>query len=210
MCIILGAMFEMNFEDAMDTAKNIADKNITLAVHESQIGDWMENFQIHELQLLNKTCSWKSIKDDKCVDECSCIKLIAESAYKGEEIWDDYGGVSTLNFASVRATQYEEIIKELMREGKYAIMKSYLTPNETYWGVQYNQGMGWHRSEDTVHGINPSKGYLTNKKWIFNEDITIFFYNYIPIYIFTCSFPLARLGMFSYGARGLNADKASD
>ena len=75
---------------------------------------------------------------------------------------------------SIRSTQYEEIIKELLREGNYTIMKSYLTPNELSWGVEYNQGMGWHRSEDMVHGINPNRGYLTNKKWAFNEDINIF------------------------------------
>ena len=69
---------------------------------------------------------------------------------------------------------YEEIIKYgLLEKGNFSIMKSYLTQPELSWGDQYNQGMGWHRSEDTVHGINPSRGYLTNKKWIFNEDITI-------------------------------------
>ena len=134
---------------------------------------------IREFLLLNETCSWKSINDDICAydndddeDECSCIKILVENAYKGP-YHKEYKRV----FSNIYGKKYEEVIKELMREGKYAIMKSYLTPAEIKWGDQYNQGMGWHRSEDTVHGINPSGGYLTNKKWIFNEDIANIIYD---------------------------------
>ena len=191
MCILLGAMFEISFEDAMNSAKNIIENNnandtthLTLAVHESQIERVsLTAYHINELQLLNESCSWKSTNanDDKCVDECSCIKLIAENAYKGVENWD---GEWSMELISIRSTQYEEIIKELLREGNYTIMKSYLTPNELKWGDQYNQVMGWHRSEDTVHGINPNRGYLTNKKWAFNEDININIYQISILYLF--------------------------
>ena len=182
MCILLGAMFEISFEDAMNSAKNIIENNnandtthLTLAVHESQIERVsLTAYHINELQLLNESCLWKSANDDKCVDECSCIKLIAENSYKGLENWIEYNGEWSMSLSSIRTIQYEKIIKELLREGNYTIMKSYLTPNELGWGVEHNQGMGWHKSEDMVHGINPNRGYLTNKKWAFIEDINIF------------------------------------
>ena len=186
MCILLGAMFEMSFEDAMNSAKDIVENNnatdtthITLAVHASQIERVsLTAYHINELQLLNETCSWKSINsnEDKCVDECSCIKLIAENAYKGAEIWEwsEWSEDWSMELTIISDTQYKEVIKELLREGNYTIMKSYLTPAELKWGVEYNQGMGWHRSEDRIHGINPNRGYLTNKKWAFIEDINIF------------------------------------
>ena len=180
MSIILVAMFEMTFHDSMDTAKDLVENvNIKLVVHQSQISQrpgWVG--LIKEFEILNDTCSWMSTNNvsDVCDldDECCWIKkLVVNKTYEVANI-EGLNKIST----GLSPMDYEEILKNgLLREGKYAIMKSYLTPNETYWGVQYNQGMGWHRSEDTVHGINPKKGYLTNKKWIFNEDIANIIYD---------------------------------
>ena len=201
MCILLGAIFEISFDPAMDKAKDIViNNNITLAVHGSQINDhkiWNCEFgnecgQIIELQILNDTCSWTSTNEEKCNDtrcikdhddyaECCCIKLLADDAYKGEEY--KYFSVKK-NYLS--GPQYEDVIKNgLLGEGKYAIMKSYLTQAELIWGVEYNQGMGWHRSDERI-SINPRKGYLTNKKWILNEDITIIIYYYLQGVCINC------------------------
>ena len=197
MYILLGALFEMSFDPSMNTSKNLADNNITLAAHRSQIdnnwilcaelGNVCRLGQIKEFQILNDTCSWTSTNEyncneSKCInddddDECCCIKLLAEKAYKAESYTPVGEGLTWVQF-DLAFTHYEEIIKfGLLRGGKYTIMKSYLTQVEHEWGYQYNQGMGWHRSEDMVHGINPSSGYLTNKKWIFNEDITNIIYD---------------------------------
>ena len=68
---------------------------------------------------------------------------------------------------------YGLIIKYgVLRDGKYAIMRSSLTQEELVWGEYFNQGMGWHRSAKSI-GNKPSRGYLTNKKWNLNEDIII-------------------------------------
>ena len=172
-CIILGAIFEMHFEVAMNSAKDIVENNIRLAVHMSQIELRLGFGQIIEFQILNDTCPLTSTTEDKCNedkcindddDECCCINLLADDAYKGEHV-------------DLTGSHYKEIITSgLLRDGKYTIMKSYLTPAELSWGDEYNQGMGWHRSEDRVFGLNPYRGYLTNKKWIFNEDSTIYIY----------------------------------
>ena len=54
MCIILGAIFEIGFEPAMDTAKDIGNNsNIKLAVHWTQIGDYGTGRKVEELQILN-------------------------------------------------------------------------------------------------------------------------------------------------------------
>ena len=130
---------------------------------------------IEELQTLSESCSWTSTyenkcNEDKCINddddvECCCIKLIAEKAFK----------VTAAFTRDIASDTFEEMIKfGLHRDGNYAIMKSYVTQTELSWGEQHNQGMGWHRSEDRVFGINPYRGYLTNKKWNFNEDSTIF------------------------------------
>ena len=207
MCIILGAMFEMTFDDSMDTAKDLYNMNITLVVHQSQIvNDGLTRSHINsrsgkikEFEIFNEACSWISTinetNDDDCApeDECCWIKkLVDNQTYK--EANDE--GIEELKYISLGLSpmDYEEIIKYgLLEEGKFSIMKSYLTQPELRWGELNNKGMGWHRSEDMVHGINPSKGYLTNKKWIFNEDITIF------IFIFF------TLGIFCFGG-GLNAE----
>ena len=173
MCIILGAIFEIGFEPTMDTAKDIGNNsNIRLAAHWTQIGEWgLNGSKIEELQILNDICSWTSANYDQCnndnENDCCWIKKIADNSYKGYDANGSYFGLDT--------NQYEEIIKfHLLREGKYAVMKSYLTQAELIWGVQYNQGMGWHRSKQRVFGMNPNRGYLANKKWLFNEGITIF------------------------------------
>ena len=182
MCIILGAMFEMTFHDSMDTAKDLVENvNIKLVVHQSQISQrtgWIINGShyrrdglIKEFEILNDTCSWMSTNNNVCaLDECCWIeKLVVNKTYEEEN-------VKGLGYISLGLSpmDYEEIIKYgLLEKGNFSIMKSYLTQPELSWGDQYNQGMGWHRSEDRIQGINPSKGYLTNKKWIFNEDITI-------------------------------------
>ena len=173
MCIILVAMFEMTFHDSMDTANDLVENvNIKLVVHQSQISQrtgWVG--LIKEFEILNDTCSWMSTNNNVCaLDECCWIeKLVVNKTYEEENV-EGLGYISL----GLSPMDYEEIIKYgLLEKGNFSIMKSYLTQPELSWGDQYNQGMGWHRSEDMVHGINPSRGYLTNKKWIFNEDITI-------------------------------------
>ena len=180
MCILLGAVFEMSFYPSMDTAKNVTDNNIKLVIHLQQIKN-NNNRDVNSLNQavtfveldeeffnLYEICSWKY---DVCVnedDECCCIKKLAERAFLGEG-----------NFVDIISKKYEDIIKyDLLREGKYTIMKSYLSQREHEWGdrYEYNQGMGWHRSEERVFGTNPFRGYRTNKKWLFNEDITIFIF----------------------------------
>ena len=66
--------------------------------------------------------------------------------------------------------------KDALRDGTAAMMNYKLLPEQIRMGVQYNQGMGWHKSTEGV-GNNPVKGYLTNKKWTLNEEnkIMIFF-----------------------------------
>ena len=205
MCILLGAIFEISFDPAMDKAKDIViNNNIKLAVHGSQINDdkiWNCEFgnecgQIIELQILNDTCSWTSTNEEKCNEtrcikddddyaECCCIKLLADDAYKGEEYNYRINNYTSVKKNYLSGTQYEDVIKNgLLGEGKYAIMKSYLTQAELSWGERYNQGMGWHRSEDRVHGINPNRGYLTNKKWAFIEEINIFILRLSNLYLF--------------------------
>ena len=186
MCIILGAIFEISFEVSINTAKDIVENpDITLAVHSSQmgVGGLLDtnttvdtSGQLKEFVALNDTCSWTSTNYDKCTNDddlCCWIKKLAEDAYTGQ----DRTGVP-----DIAGETYEETIKVLLRNGKYAIMKSYLTQQELIWGDQYNQGMGWHRSEDSIVGIYPSRGYLANKKWIFNEDITIFIFFHLNIF----------------------------
>ena len=192
MCILLGAIFEISFEVAMNTAKTIIDNNITLIVHSSQLGigglldDLDTSDQIKEFMTLNDTCLWTSTNEDRCINdgnECFCIKSLAERASKRTS---EGSNDITLDI-------YEEMIKVgLLREAKYAIMKSYLTQQELSWGDQYNQGMGWHRSEERIFGINPYRGYLANKKWIYNEDITILF----SFCIYLSSIKKGFLGIF--------------
>ena len=57
MCIILGAIFEIGFEPAMDTAKDIGNNsNIKLAVHHSQIdGDWGDLGTLRKIKELQHT-----------------------------------------------------------------------------------------------------------------------------------------------------------
>ena len=174
MCILLGAIFEISFYDSINTAFEIVkNPNITFAVHTSQLGtgglqgELDTGGRIKEFMTLNHTCLWTSTNEDKCfsdADECFCIKSLAEKASTGAGF-------------GIKFQTYEEIVKfGLLRDGKFLIMKSYLTQHELRWGDQYNQGMGWHRSDMMVFGTNPYRGYLTNKKWIYNEDITIFIF----------------------------------
>ena len=60
--------------------------------------------------------------------------------------------------------------KAALRDGTSVMMTYRLDPEVIRMGVQYNQGMGWHKSTEGV-GNNPVKGYLTNKKWMLNEEI---------------------------------------
>ena len=171
MCIILGAIFQISFDIPMNTAKNMIDNSITLVVHSNQIiasarNDYEE--EIKEFSTLKNTCSWTTTIKDKCIndeDEFCCIKMLA----------DDASGVQHSSGDFIDGRFYEEVIKfDLLRKGRHVIMKSYLTQHELSWGEQFNQLMGWHRSEGRVFGVNPYRGYLTNKKWIYNEDNIIF------------------------------------
>ena len=41
------------------------------------------------------------------------------------------------------------------------------------WHGELDTSMGrWYRSKDSVSGASPHFGYLANKKWPLNEDIT--------------------------------------
>ena len=91
-CIILGAIFEMHFEVAMNSAKDIVENNIRLAVHMSQIELRLGFGQIIEFQILNDTCPLTFTNEDKCNedkcinaddDECCCMNLLADDAYSG-------------------------------------------------------------------------------------------------------------------------------
>ena len=160
MCILLGAIFEISFESAMDTGKDLVQNNISLAIHNIQLGQFGE---IKELQKLNNSCSWTT-------EDCDWINNLTRTAVtcldqSGDVCMGGMGGYSR---------DYGLVIREkVLRDGESAIMRTSLTQRELIWGEYFNQGMGWHRSAESI-GNKPSRGYLTNKKWILNEDITSF------------------------------------
>ena len=157
MCILLGAVFELSFQTAMDTGDDLVQNNVKLAIHMTQTGRFGG---VTELQKLDDFCS-------RISDDCEWINKLAETALTGLSHSGD------VDFMGAGALDYGLMIKYgVLRDGKYAIMRSSLTQEELVWGEYFNQGMGWHRSAKSI-GNKPSRGYLTNKKWNLNEDIII-------------------------------------
>ena len=78
--------------------------------------------------------------------------------------------------------QFNEMTKnELLSQGTHSYMGPYLVPYILAWATEvdhdqgrykYNSGRGFYRGEK-VSGDNPMTGYLTHKKWNFNEVIMI-------------------------------------
>ena len=170
MCILLGAVFELSFQTAMDTGNDLVQNNVKLAIHMNQTGRFGG---VTELQKLDDCRS--KVNDN---DDCDWINKLEDTALTG---LSHIGGV---DFMGSGRLDYGLIIKYgVLRDGKYAIMRSSLTQEELVWGEYFNQGMGWHRSAKSI-GNKPSRGYLINKKWHLKEDITITIY-YFTIGIIT-------------------------
>ena len=54
---------------------------------------------------------------------------------------------------------------QALEQGSHAQLSYALAPDEL--------GLGkWYRSKETLEGVNPFAGYLTNKKWLLNEACT--------------------------------------
>ena len=60
---------------------------------------------------------------------------------------------------------------DVIGAGTHAFMGPMLSPVMLDLGKKYHpeEGRGWYRSPETVSGVNPYGGYLTNKKWHLNE-----------------------------------------
>ena len=88
--------------------------------------------------------------------------------------WHNQLGVTAKVYINFR--DFHSMTIDALRDGTAAMMNYKLLPEQIRMGVEYNQGMGWHKSTEGV-GNNPVKGYLTNKKWTLNEEykIMIFF-----------------------------------
>ena len=67
---------------------------------------------------------------------------------------------------------YNNITKfDVLGAGTHALFGPNLSPAYLDWGEKYHpeEGRGWYRSQETVSGLNPYSGWLTNKKWHMNE-----------------------------------------
>ena len=69
--------------------------------------------------------------------------------------------------------QYDYITKQLaLKAGTHATLFSHMSQEELDWGQEYNNKRGWYRSKDIMPGDYPYTGFLTDKKWILNEEVT--------------------------------------
>ena len=124
LCNLLTTILRPNFEEPLDTAKQLVEKNITL-------------YDVPGTEI------WKQFLQDSSIPE---YKKLGEAFI----ISDDYD-------------QYRNTTKhDLIGAGTHAIMTGHLAPHLLAMGR-------WYRSKEKVAGVNPSVGYLTNKKWHLNE-----------------------------------------
>ena len=132
-----------NFESPVHTARDMVEKGITLYM-------WPGT------QIWRQRLSQSSIPDYRRIGESMIIT----------KSWDEYD---------------EMTLNEVLSQGTHAMMDSFLYPYVLDWGTEYdhdqgrykyNSGRGFYRGEK-VSGDNPMTGYLTHKKWHFNEVIMI-------------------------------------
>ena len=64
-----------------------------------------------------------------------------------------------------------------LRDGTHSMLAAALEPSDLEDGDRYNQGMGWHRSRQSI-GNYPVFGYLAKKTWILNEDLSLHLLNF--------------------------------
>ena len=117
-----------NFEEPLDTAKQLVEKNITL-------------YDVPGTEI------WKQFLQESSIPEYNKL---------GETfiISDDFD-------------QFDNITEhDVIGAGTHAMMTGEITPHLLAMGR-------WHRSKDKLAGVNPSIGYLTNKKWHLNEVMSM-------------------------------------
>ena len=68
-----------------------------------------------------------------------------------------------------------------LRDGTHAMVAASLEPSDMEDGDRYNQGMGWHRSKQSI-GNYPVFGYLAKKTWILNEDLSLHLLNFQQVW----------------------------
>ena len=137
MTVLLELIVEVDYEDKMNTAQQLVEKNITLYFFGDTGNYWKEEMSYSLDPWHNK---------------------LANTSKVFRYWWDFF-----------------RMTKDALRDGTAVQMTYRLDPEVYRMGVEYNQGMGWHKSTEGV-GNNPVMGYLTNKKWILNEEIIILVY----------------------------------
>ena len=68
-----------------------------------------------------------------------------------------------------------------LRDGTHAMVAASLEPSDMEDGDRYNQGMGWHRSKQSI-GNYPVFGYLAKKTWILNEHLSLHLLNFQQVW----------------------------
>ena len=114
-----------NYEEPLDTAKQLAEKKITL-----YDGPGFELWK--EFLLESSNADYNKLGE----------------TYIITDHWDNF---------------YNMIEHNVIGAGTHALMTYSLAPYELAMGR-------WHRSKDKVAGQHPYGGYLTSKKWHFNEE----------------------------------------
>ena len=122
-----------NFEEPLDTAKQLVENNITI---------YMGPF----------ASGWRELMQESNITEYMIL---------GEN----------LVYAKDNDQFYEIAEHDVLGKGTHAQLISYLMPYELELGKKLNSGRGWYRSKERFPD-DPYFGFLSNRKWHFNEVIT--------------------------------------
>ena len=135
LCNLLTTILVPNFEEPLDTGKQLVEKNITLFFWPGAEG---------YIQFLMESP----------VPE---YRILGEHAIIADD-WDHYDNITAHG---------------IMEAGTHAQLSYYMDWIGMEIGEEYHpDGRGWHRSTQTVPGIPPYAGHLTNKKWHLNEVLS--------------------------------------
>ena len=116
-----------NFEEPLDTAKQLVERNITL-------------YDVPGAEY------WKQFLLESTILE---YNILAENYIVADNM----------------EHFYHKAEHDVIGAGTHAVMAAHLLSKELSLGGE----RGWYRSKESVAGINPYGGYLTNKKWHLNK-----------------------------------------